>query len=85
MTIELPDVKFGLQPLTGEQAKLDFAIGLYTGRHATLGGAAQVAGLPKVYFMRELGRRKVAMHYRAEDVEHDLRMAGELAGQTAGA
>lgn len=85
MTIELPDVKVGSQPLTDELARLDFAIGLYTGRHASLGHAAKVAGLSKVFFMQELGRREIAMHYRAEDVEHDLRMAGELSQKSAGA
>jgi predicted HTH domain antitoxin len=83
MTIELPEVKIGSQPLTSELARLDFAIGLYTGRHASLGHAAKLAGLPKVLFMQELGRRSIAMHYRAEDVEHDMCMAGELAGKSA--
>jgi predicted HTH domain antitoxin len=85
MTIEVPDVKIGSQPLTNEQARLDFAIGLYTGRHASLGHAAKVAGLPKTLFMRELGRREIPMHYRIEDVEHDWRLAEELAGKTTAA
>jgi predicted HTH domain antitoxin len=81
MTIELPDVKVGSEPLTAELARLDFAIGLYTGRHASLGHAAKLSGISKVLFMQELGRRTIAMHYREEDVEHDIRMAGELAGK----
>ena len=83
MMIELPDVKIGSQPLTGDQARLDFAIGLYTGRHASLGSAAKMAGVSKVIFMRELGARTIPMHYRIEDIEHDFQMAEELAGKTA--
>ncbi len=83
MRIEVPDVKIGSQPLTGEQARLDFAIGLYTGQHASLGRAASIAGLPKILFMRELGNREIPMRYRAEDVEHDWQLAEELAGKTA--
>jgi predicted HTH domain antitoxin len=84
MTIELPDVKISSQPLTSEEARLVFAIGLYTGRHASLGHAANVASLSKICFMRELAKRGIAMHYRTEDVEHDLQMAEELAGKIAG-
>jgi predicted HTH domain antitoxin len=72
MTIELPDVNLGSQPLTSEQAQLDFAIGLYTGRHASLGRAAEVAGLPKVLFMRELGARGICRNYTVEDALHDV-------------
>jgi predicted HTH domain antitoxin len=72
MTIELPDVNIGSQPLTSEQAQLDFAIGLYTGRHASLGHAAEVAGMPKVLFMRELGARGISRNYTVEDALHDI-------------
>jgi predicted HTH domain antitoxin len=81
MTIELPDVNLGSQPLTSEQARLDFAVGLYSGRHASVGRAAKVAGMPKIPFMQELGRRGIPRHYTAEDVQHDMRMAEELAAK----
>lgn len=83
MTIEVPDVKIGSQPLTSEQVRLDLAIGIYTGGHASLGRAASIAGLPKVLFMRELGKREIPMRYRAEDVEHDWQLAEELAGNAS--
>ncbi|MEO5804153.1 MAG: UPF0175 family protein [Verrucomicrobiota bacterium] len=78
MTIELPDA--ATLKITSEEAQLDFAVGLYTGKHASLGRAAQVGGMPKVLFMQELARRGVAMHYTMEDVEHDMKMA-KLLGQ----
>lgn len=81
MTIELPDVDIGLPPLTDEQARLDFAIGLYTGRHASVGRAAKVAGMPKILFMQELGKRGIPRHYTVEDFEHDMRIVEELAAK----
>ena len=85
MTIELPDVKIGSQPLTSEQARLDFAVGLYSGGHASLGRAAMVAAVPKVIFMEELARRGVGMHYTMEDLRHDIQMAEELSRKAVAA
>lgn len=76
MTIELPDATN--VKVSAKEAQLDFAVGLYTGKHASLGRAAQVAGMPKVIFMKELARRGVAMHYTMEALEHDIQMARQL-------
>lgn len=81
MTIELPDVNLGSQPLTSEQARLDFAVGLYSGQHASLGRAAQVAGIPKVVFIQELGARGVCRNYTVEDALHDVAMVRQKLGK----
>lgn len=81
MTIELPDVNLGSPPLTGAQARLDFAVGLYSGRHASLGHAAKMAGMPKVLFMRELGMRGVYRNYTVEDAQHDIAMIRQKLGK----
>ena len=78
MTIELPDVKIGSQPLTGEQARIELACGLYAGWKVSIGQAMKIANMPKIPLMEELARRGIAMHYRMDDLEHDLRMAGGL-------
>ena len=78
MTIELPDMDLGSEPLSSADARLDFAIGLYTSGHASLGRAAKVASLPKLLFMRELGKRGVPCQFTVEDFEHDLRVVEEL-------
>ena len=83
MTIELPDVTLGSQPLTSEQARLDFAVGLYSGRHASLGRAARLAEISYTDFMHELGRRGICLNYTVEDIEHDMQMVDELAAKTA--
>ena len=71
MTIEIPD-NISTLKITTEEAQVDFAVGLYTGRHASLGRAAEVAGMPKILFMRELGKRGVCMNYTVEDAQHDV-------------
>lgn len=81
MTIELPDVNLGSQPLTSKQAQLDFAIGLYTGRSASLGRASEVAGLPRVLFMRELGTRGICRNYTVEDARHDVEHVRQKLGK----
>lgn len=81
MTIDLPDVKIGSQPLTSEQARIEIACGLYAGWKATMTQASRIAGLPRILFMEELGKRKIPRQYRAEDIEHDMRMAEELAAK----
>ena len=36
MTIELPDIKIGSEPLTSEQARIEIAVGLYAGQRGTI-------------------------------------------------
>lgn len=77
MTIELPpDVN--LDSLTSEQARLAFAIGLYTGQRISLGRAAKVAGIPYIAFMKEMGRQGICLNYIKEELEHDFEMAEKL-------
>ena len=85
MTIELPDVNLGSQPLTSEQARIELACGLYAGREVSMGRAAKIAGISYTDFMHELGKRGICMNYGAEDFEHDIRVLEELAAEKAAA
>ena len=58
--------------LTPSQAALHLAIGLFTAWEVTLGQAAEAAGISQSEFMRELGRRKISLHYGVEDFAEDL-------------
>jgi predicted HTH domain antitoxin len=78
VTIELPDVKIGSQPLTPEQARIELACGLYAGWKVPMAKAARIAGLPRILFTRELGRRKIPLQYTPEDLKHDFEMAEQL-------
>ena len=64
--------------LTASRAALHLAIGLYTAEEVTLGQAAEAAGMSQTEFMRELGRRKIPMHYGVEDFAEDLITIREL-------
>ena len=59
--------------LTPESTVLHLAIGLFVAEAATLGQAAEVAGLSQTEFLRELGRHRIPIHYGAEELAEDLR------------
>jgi predicted HTH domain antitoxin len=85
MTIELPDVNIGSQPLTSEQARIELACALYAAWKVSMFQAVKIAGMPRIFFWDELGKRKIPRHYRAEDFEHDMRVLEELAAKKAAA
>lgn len=76
MTLTLPPaVEHSLSP---QSAALHLAIGLFVSEEATLGQAAQIAAMPQAEFLRELGRRRIAIHYGPEELAEDLRTVDEL-------
>jgi predicted HTH domain antitoxin len=58
--------------LTPQEARIDLAVGLYADRRVSLGRAARIAGISQPEFLRELGRRRVPMHYDLAELEADL-------------
>lgn len=81
MTIELPDVEIGGEPLTPEQARIEIACGLYAGWKVSEFQATRIAGLSRMLFWEELGKRKIPRQIRREDIEHDFQVAKELAAK----
>ena len=80
MTIELPDIQIGAEPLTSEQARIELACGLYANLQVTMGQGAKIAGIPYVHFMEELGRRKICMNYGMEDLLQDIETVRQRVG-----
>ena len=78
MNITIDDELLHGMMLSPEQARLEFAVGLFSDWKVTLGRGAEIAGLNQTEFMRELGRRKIPMHYNIEDFEEDLRTLEHL-------
>lgn len=74
MTVELPDQLAATLRLTPATVKINAAAGLYARGEASLGQAAELAGLCQTDMMHELGRRNICMNYGLEDLEHDLKM-----------
>lgn len=66
--------------LSPQFTALHLAIGLFVAAESTLGQAAQVAGLSQADFMRELGQRRIPIHYGREELAADLQAVESLAG-----
>ena len=81
MTIEVPDTELGALHLTPERGRIELAVGLYAGRHVSLGRAARIAGIPYAQFMKEISQRGICIHYTTEEAEHDMRMADALSAK----
>ena len=77
MTIELPDINPGSQPQTSAQVRIEIACGRYAGP------VAKIAGLSFTDFMHKLHKRGSCLKDTVEDIEHDQRMADELAANVA--
>jgi predicted HTH domain antitoxin len=58
--------------LSTRSAALHLAIGLFVSEEATLGQAAEVAGIPQADFLLELGKHRIPIHYGAEELTADL-------------
>ncbi len=79
MTLTLPpNLESRLSP---QAAALHLAIGLFVSDETTLGQAAQVAGMSQADFLRELGQRRIPIHYGNDELADDLRAVDSLAGR----
>ena len=67
--------------LSPRATALHLAIGLFVTEEATLGQAAEVAGMPQGEFLRELGQRRIPIHYGSSELADDLRAVESLAAR----
>ena len=67
--------------LSPRATALHLAIGLFVADEATLGQAAEVAGLTQAEFLRELGQRHIPIHSGADELKDDLQTVEALAGR----
>jgi predicted HTH domain antitoxin len=67
--------------LSPQAAALHLAIGLFVTEEVTLGQAAEIAGISQTAFLKELGRRRIPIHYGREELEEDLRVVESIGGQ----
>ena len=58
--------------LSPQSTALHLTIGLFVSNEFTLGQAAEVAGLSQADFLRELGQRRIPIHYGCEELAADL-------------
>jgi predicted HTH domain antitoxin len=67
--------------ISPRSAALHLGIGLFVSEEATLGQAAETAGISQAEFLRELGRRRIPVHYGREELAADLEAVEALAGK----
>jgi predicted HTH domain antitoxin len=60
--------------LSPQKAALHLAIGLFVSEEATLGQAAEIAGVTQAAFLKELGHRRIPVHYGMEELAEDLKV-----------
>lgn len=70
MQITVPDAI--VAELSEKEILLDLAIGLYVREHATMGQAAEVAGITVPEFQLHLGKRGICVNYNEDDFASDL-------------
>lgn len=76
MELNLPDaIERTLSPA---EAALHLAIGLFVAERVTLGQAAEIAGVPQAALLKELGKRKIPIHYGPDELAQDLKAVEAL-------
>ena len=79
VTLDIPDDVLAAIPAPAQAREgfllLEIACALYARDILSLGRAAELAGLPKIAFGQEVGRRGIARHYTDAELEADLAYA----------
>jgi predicted HTH domain antitoxin len=79
VTLDIPDEVLAALPIQEKERNgyllLEIACALYARDVLSLGKAAELAGMPKIAFGQEIGRRGIARHYTDAEVEADLAYA----------
>ena len=68
----VPDEVVAQTGCSPQELLFGLAVGLVLDGRLTLGRAAGLAGLTKIAFLEELGRRRIPMPYDEQDLEADL-------------
>ena len=78
MIIKIEDELFNKLNISPEQAKLDLAIGLFLDKKVTLGQGARLASLNQSQFLKELGKRKIPIHYDIDEFNKDIETLSKI-------
>jgi predicted HTH domain antitoxin len=69
--------------VTEEQARLDFAVGIYSSRTVSLARAARLAGRNRIEFQRILTERGIPLAYDTADLDDDVATLKRLDGEVS--
>jgi predicted HTH domain antitoxin len=78
MIIKISDSILAKAGLTPDEVRLKLAILLFQEERMTLVQASKLAGLHQIQFQKELGKRKIPIHYGEEEFKRDLNTLKEF-------
>ncbi len=78
MVFEISDHLLKNAKISSEELLLEIAVMLFQKERMTLAQASQLAGLHQMQFQKELGKRKIQIHYDIIDLERDLDTIKEM-------
>ncbi|MEZ4848425.1 MAG: UPF0175 family protein [Bacteroidia bacterium] len=76
MIIEIPDRL--IAGFSETEIRLKIALSLFQAEIFTLGQASKFTGMNRRDFQRELGKRKIPIHYGQEELNEDLKNINDL-------
>ncbi|TAK44353.1 MAG: UPF0175 family protein [Saprospiraceae bacterium] len=68
----IPSELVELTGLGEQEFKIELAIFMYKKFNLSSGKTARFAGMPRVAFLHELGKRKIPLNYDEEEAMHDV-------------
>ncbi len=76
MALIIEDSELQAAHLTEEELRLEIAILLYQQGRLSMGRAGEFAGLNRIHFQKELGKREIPVNYDEEELVEDLKTLG---------
>ncbi len=76
MSLQITDELIEQAHMTEQEFKIELAVWLFSQEKFTLGQASAYAGISQFEFQRELGSRKIPVHYDIQDFREDMKNIG---------
>ncbi|MBK7935636.1 MAG: UPF0175 family protein [Lewinellaceae bacterium] len=78
MIVEIADEILVPGKISIDEVRLGIAIWLFQEKNISLGKCAEIAGMHKIQFQKELANRKIPQHYDEEDLQRDIHAAQRI-------
>lgn len=78
MLVELEDEILIAGKISIEDLRLGIALWLFQEKNVALGKCAELAGMHKIQFQKELARRRISVHYTEDDLQRDILAAQRM-------
>lgn len=78
MIIEIADDILVPGKISIDDVRLGIAIWLFQEKNVALGKCAELAGMHKMQFQKELANREIPLHYGEDELQRDIKAARQL-------